>query len=578
MRRLKARVIRNIGTESAWLQRDTVLGDGEIALVRFGGRVRQKVGTGTLRFSQLSYQDNDLKIAKADPTFPFLSGEGAAPAGVYMATASGTYQPGNVVVDTNGKMVMLLWDGEGSLDKVETELPDNSANAKEWEAKAYTVGSLVSKNGLTWKSLEPTLPTDEPGVSPKWFNQTPLKEDSTGYDLALADKTGTHNIVQYSNGHVKTKKFDSRNVEGIVTENGNITTENFNSSNVDKLEVSVDEDDTDYQIIGKRIPTTEDPNPIPFILLELKDGHVKTKNFNSKDFAGNLGKEVKALFISNSFGRDAVMYAPSLLEEMGASRIVFGVLYVGGSTLSGHWTRAVNGDSPYAFDRYDTKNGFWETTGNNQYSLEQGLKAEDWDIVVFNQQSASSSSYSTYQPYLNNLVNFVNDKVTKPVKIGFLQIPSKPDNSTTGAAAWGSTLTSDAFFAGQVSAYEQIEENSAVELFIPCGTAIQNARKSGLSAVGAGGNLVYSDMLHLQEGLPCLIEAYVTAMVFAKEMGLPTSVIGSKIRPTQEWIIEKNVIERHGTSTGVTEANVLIAQKCAVSAVKKPRVITELNY
>ncbi|GEM67554.1 hypothetical protein SMI01S_11600 [Sphingobacterium mizutaii NBRC 14946 = DSM 11724] len=125
MRRIKARVIRNIGTEAQWLQKNQILGDGEIALVRFGGRVRIKVGNGTLNFSGLGYQDNDLKISEATPSFPFISGEGPAPEGIYLANGSGVYN-GNIQVDTTNRVVVLIWDGVSELKKVETFIPPPS--------------------------------------------------------------------------------------------------------------------------------------------------------------------------------------------------------------------------------------------------------------------------------------------------------------------------------------------------------------------------------------------------------------------------------------------------------------------
>ncbi|WP_437918591.1 hypothetical protein [Sphingobacterium sp. LRF_L2] len=161
MRKINARVIRNIGTESAWLQRDTILGDGEVAFVRFGSRIRTKIGNGSLSFSQLSYQDNDLKVSKAGAAFPFLSGEGAAPAGVYMATESGTYQPGNVVVDVSGKLVMLLWDGIGVLDKVETELPEVDVSGLVAKSDIDVTGGVASFDRT--KVLTDNIRVDELG-------------------------------------------------------------------------------------------------------------------------------------------------------------------------------------------------------------------------------------------------------------------------------------------------------------------------------------------------------------------------------------------------------------------------------
>jgi|GEM_PF-4866134 len=165
MRRFKARVIRNIGTETAWLQKNPILGDGEQALVRFGGRVRSKIGNGSLTFSQLSYQDNDMKVSAATPSFPFQSGEGPAPAGVYMADGSGIYN-GTLNVDTTGKIVMLVWDGVNTLESVDTILPmpalvndTNSSSAS--SALAANIGRLLKLRGQAekWEIYSPATYT-----------------------------------------------------------------------------------------------------------------------------------------------------------------------------------------------------------------------------------------------------------------------------------------------------------------------------------------------------------------------------------------------------------------------------------
>lgn len=119
-------------------------------------------------------------------------------------------------------------------------------------------------------------------------------------------------------------------------------------------------------------------------------------------------------------------------------------------------------------------------------------------------------------------------------------------------------------------------DETAVEFCIPCGTAIQNARTTPLKNLGDTGGLMY-DNLHLQEGIPCLIEAYVAAIVIANLMGKPISVFGNQIRPTDAWITAHNIIQRHGSSVGVTDENCYIAQKCAAIAVKKPYEITDLT-
>lgn len=48
-------------------------------------------------------------------------------------------------------------------------LAQNTAKIAEWIAQSYSIGSQVIHGGLQWESVDTTLSTDEPGVSPKWI-------------------------------------------------------------------------------------------------------------------------------------------------------------------------------------------------------------------------------------------------------------------------------------------------------------------------------------------------------------------------------------------------------------------------
>lgn len=278
---------------------------------------------------------------------------------------------------------------------------------------------------------------------------------------------------------------------------------------------------------------------------------------------------IRIFCIGNSYTRDAMMYMPFVLEEiLPGVEVEIGIMYQGSATLSDHYTK-ISTNANYAnFDHYKTGES-WSTETSK--TVDYGLGIAEWDIIMLQQQSSASRNYSTYQPYLNDIVTLLLGKLNHPVKIGFFLTPALPD----GASTIGSD-TSDEMFAKIVTAVQRVIDETAVEFAIPVGTAVQNARTTTLDSLGDFGHLSY-DGLHLQEGIPCLLEAYVAAMYYAGMIGLEKGVFGSQIRPTQEWVTANNIIQQDGTSVGVTDANCYIAQKCAAIAMKKPYVITDLT-
>lgn len=295
------------------------------------------------------------------------------------------------------------------------------------------------------------------------------------------------------------------------------------------------------------------------MLLQVSEIYERTKDY----------RKIKILSIGNSYSRDAFMYFPFLLESMMPGvEISFGILYKSASTLQMHYDYISNGTNYDAFDFYHTGGG-WSTTATK--NIDYALTAAEWDIILLQQRSYLSNDYSTYQPYLNDIVTLLQSKVTYNFRLGWLLTPALNDNSPRLVEE-----SSAAMFQNIVAAVQKMMDETAVEFVIPGGTAIQNARTTALNNLGDTGGLMY-DNLHLQEGLPCLIESYTVAIVIAQIMGKPTSVFGDQIRPTAAWISAHNIIQQHGTSVGVTDANCYIAQKCAAIAVKKPYEITDLT-
>ena len=121
---------------------------------------------------------------------------------------------------------------------------------------------------------------------------------------------------------------------------------------------------------------------------------------------------VRVLSIGNSFSRDAFSYVPFVIEELvPGAEVDFGILYIGGCSLQRHYENLVGVKPAYEFDFYTTRNGYWTLERN--YSIQKGVSLQDWDIVIFQQQSAASRYYDTYQPYLNELLDYL--QAAKPL-------------------------------------------------------------------------------------------------------------------------------------------------------------------
>ena len=127
---------------------------------------------------------------------------------------------------------------------------------------------------------------------------------------------------------------------------------------------------------------------------------------------------------------------------------------------------------------------------------------------------------------------------------------------------------------------QNVLTTTPIEFFFPVGTAIQNARGTSLDSIGAQEHLTADSNGHLQEGLPVLLASYVTALKLMELNGESSiSVMGEKTRPTKSWITDRNTPGWNpatGTIATVTESDYLIAQKCAVAAIKFPTSVTTI--
>ena len=158
-----------------------------------------------------------------------------------------------------------------------------------------------------------------------------------------------------------------------------------------------------------------------------------------------------------------------------------------------------------------------------------------------------SGVYYTYQPYLNELIAYVKQKAPK-AKIIFHQTWAYAQTSNhDGFRKYGNSQAT--MFSSILGAAKQALKDAPIDILVPAGTAIQNARTSSL------GDNLNRDGYHLQ-----LVYGRYTAACTWFEAIFKKSVVGNSYAPEGITLQQKN-----------------IAQKAAHAAVKHPFVITQIK-
>ena len=277
-------------------------------------------------------------------------------------------------------------------------------------------------------------------------------------------------------------------------------------------------------------------------------------------------RPLNILIIGDSFSRDAFSYVPSVLEDVDSSIIVdMEILYIGGRALNYHYDYLINNITNFILDKYVSETGYWKSS--SVLSGIDVIRSKTWDIVILQEGSNTTRSYVKTQPHIKNLSEYIHS-IQDDVKIAFMLSPAKPD----GSSALGS-YTSDEVWYLNVTTTRQLLENGDVDYMIPCGTSIQNARQTSLDKYGDFGHLSY-DGNHLQEGLPCLIEAYTAAQTLFDIFEVDKTIDDCQLEVTQSWVIKKGIPGRHGKVIEGDKNDYNLCKKSALLAVDNPYVIS----
>lgn len=185
-------------------------------------------------------------------------------------------------------------------------------------------------------------------------------------------------------------------------------------------------------------------------------------------------KIMKVLSIGNSFSDDVFEHFYDVAESAGVD-VVVGVIYMGGASLQEHWDKSQNGGT-YEYRKWTKEVGKLNTLG---ITIPQAVANENWDVIVLQQNSGNSGIYSTFQPYLNNLQTYLKSIATNPdVKFALNMTWAYASTSThVDFVNYGNNQMT--MYNAIVNAYQHAIVGSNIDIVIPTGTAIQNARTFG---------------------------------------------------------------------------------------------------
>lgn len=259
----------------------------------------------------------------------------------------------------------------------------------------------------------------------------------------------------------------------------------------------------------------------------------------------NAQKVIKVLAIGNSFSVDA---AEAYLDDLAAAegiKLIIGNVYIGGCTLETHWKNASQNLPAYSYRKINEG----DSITIPDRTLLSCITDEDWDFITFQQASPNSGNYNSFFPYLINLMDYVKSNATnKDLKFALHQTWAYAANSThSGFANYKNNQ--DTMYHAIVNAFQQVRHKTGIKLIIPSGTAIQNGRSSAV------GDQFCRDGYHLSLDL-----GRYTAACTWFEILFNKSVIGNDFAPK-----------------GLSKYEMLVAQKAAHCAARKPNDVTHIK-
>lgn len=220
-----------------------------------------------------------------------------------------------------------------------------------------------------------------------------------------------------------------------------------------------------------------------------------------------LNRSIKILGIGNSYTRDSLRWVWKILKELGYNDVIVGHGYIGGITLEEQYDSIIDSSSEYhsAYQYWKYTDSQTATKTNDQ-TLADIITDENWDVVIFQQQSDEAGQYDSFVSNtfdINNFVTYLKTNIANNnLRIGLALTWSH----ATGYAGENFIEWYDGDPTVQLNAIKTVIPQVAnhmtqCDFIVNSGIAVDYGRNNTyLNALGV--EMLRSDKNHLYYGIP----------------------------------------------------------------------------
>ena len=306
------------------------------------------------------------------------------------------------------------------------------------------------------------------------------------------------------------------------------------------------------------------------VTVRILNGNTPTRVSNVE----NTVDSVSILVFGNSFTYSTIGYVPRILKDISPStRVTIGILYKSGADIQDHIDYFNNNTAYTEYSEYDWFAGKWYNTYNSR-TAKSALGKMDWDYICIHQGYKSTAA--EIKTWCDLILGYVTYPFTFLMNMG----QSLGANCTFPAAYTQATGAekSDAMFDDIMGHAADALDGYLIADILPGCTAVQNARQiAAFQSIGTYSYLCDDAVGHLQNGIGPLIAGYAVAYKLLQIIGHKDKLFCQPWNPTDTFLqddYDLYTATSHGSCTGVSNSNKLLAQKCALAAIKDPMHIT----
>ena len=294
-------------------------------------------------------------------------------------------------------------------------------------------------------------------------------------------------------------------------------------------------------------------------------------------------KTLNLLVLGNSFSQDSFAYLPPVLNEMLPDyQITYGVAYEGSAGIEQQITMYNNSTAYTWFNLWQPYANSWvRYTGTKKLTDIIGMAK--WDLIYMQGHGLLAEIDEHVITPGHTLIRILNTLIDH--------------NFATATGQW--LIENDADISAFETAMEAVRTGLGVNMIIPIGTGISNARSNEtFDALGDKGHMRADTIGHQQAGLPALISTYVIASYLCRWLGEANrSVYHSTFVPTTANVQAINAYKTeerpggqtlsgmtHGDPVGIVDGNndivydnIRAAQEIAVLAVNNPYHVSDCS-